>query len=103
MKKISLILAFILLSFIAFSGQSTKNVAKVKLKRGIASLVAPDGTKAEIKRGMWIKEGSIIKTGDKSFVRLSFIDKPVARRRSSLTNYFRDSEPIKDGSKSVSR
>ena len=35
--------------------------------------------------------------------RLSFIDKPVGRRRSSLTNYFRDSEPIKDGSKSVAR
>jgi hypothetical protein len=75
MKKISIVLTFVLLSFFAFSGQSTKNVANVKLKRGIASIIAPDGTKADIKRGMWIKEGSIIKTGAKSFVRLSFIDK----------------------------
>ena len=75
MKKIYLILIFVLASFFAFSSQETKNVAKVKVKRGLASALAPDGTKTEIKKGMWIKEGSIIKTGDKSFVRLSFIDK----------------------------
>jgi hypothetical protein len=75
MKNVLFILTTLLLSVIAFSSQQGKNVAKVKLKRGVATVVAPDGTKLKIKRDMWIKEGSVIKTEEKSFVRLSFIDK----------------------------
>lgn len=74
-KKLGILFVVLSLSLFAFSGQSTKEVAKVKVKRGIANVVAPDGTSTELKKDMWVKEGSIIKTGEKSFVKLSFIDK----------------------------
>lgn len=74
-KKIVIAFLVVGMSLMAFSGQESKEVAKVKVKRGIASVVSPDGTTAELKKDMWVKEGSIIKTGEKSFVKLSFIDK----------------------------
>jgi hypothetical protein len=59
----------------AFSSQSSKKVAIVKALRGKAEMLSPVGEKSKLKKGMWIKEGAIIKTSSKSFVRLSFIDK----------------------------
>ncbi len=64
-----------LLSFLAYSNQGSKKVAIVKIKRGEATIISPDGSTSEINKGMWLKEGAIVKTGDKSFVKLSFIDK----------------------------
>lgn len=76
MKKISLFTLILMsLSFFAFSSQNAKKVAIVKIKRGMATAISPDGSKSEIKKGMWLKEGAIVKTGEKSFVKLSFIDK----------------------------
>lgn len=75
MKKPIITFIAVIISFFAFSGQSTKKVALVKISKGAAETIAPDGASFKIKRGMWLKEGSIIKTAKKSFVRLSFIDK----------------------------
>ena len=75
MKKLITVISLVLLSVVALSGQSSKKVAIVKMVRGGANLLNPDGEKSEIKKGMWLKEGTIIKTEAKSFVRLSFIDK----------------------------
>ena len=60
---------------IVISGQDTKKVALVKLVRGDAQHLSSDGDQGKIKKGMWLREGTIIKTGNKSFVRLNFIDK----------------------------
>lgn len=74
-KKLITLFLVVGVSFFAFSGQQSKDVARVKIKRGKATVVSPDGSKAELKKNMWVKEGAIIKTGPKSFVKLSFIDK----------------------------
>lgn len=65
----------VLLSLFAFSGQSEKKVAIVKLVRGDAEFLDPSGDKGKVTKDLWIKEGTIIKTEAKSFVRLNFIDK----------------------------
>lgn len=74
MKNLLIVLMFAI-SYGAFSNQGGKNVAIVKLARGTASVTAPDGKTEDIKKGMWVQEGAIIKTAPKSFVKLSFIDK----------------------------
>lgn len=74
-KKLITLFLVIGMSFFAFSSQQAKEVARVKIKRGKATVISPDGTKAELKKDMWVKEGAIIKTEAKSFVKLSFIDK----------------------------
>ncbi len=65
----------IVVSFIAFSGQSSKNVAIVKMVRGDAIALTPAGEKLKVEKNAWFKEGSIIKTGQRSLVKLSFVDK----------------------------
>lgn len=57
-----------------YASENSK-VAIVKVARGKAIVVEPDGKSLKIKKGMWIKEKSTIETQAKSFVRLSFIDK----------------------------
>lgn len=74
MKNLLIIMMFAF-SYGAFSNQGGKNVAIVKLSRGTASVTGPDGKTENIKKGMWVEEGAIIKTAPKSFVKLSFIDK----------------------------
>ena len=68
----------LMIGFLVFTclgaGESAKNVAIVKMVRGSASLQAGD-TSAKVKQGMWIREGSMIKTEPRSFVRLGFVDK----------------------------
>ena len=75
MKKIILGLIIIVLSLFAFAAGDAPKVAIVKIKKGNATALGPDGTQTELKRGEWIKEGSIVKTGAKSFVKIAFIDK----------------------------
>ncbi len=75
MKNLLVIILLATMSFWALSGQKSKKVAMVKLKKGKASVISPDGATREIKKGDWLKEGAIIKTGNRSFVKLSFIDK----------------------------
>lgn len=64
-----LIIILSLLSFFTFS----QNMAKVKLMRGKVSVKNKDSLK-KIKPGDWLNQGDTIITGDKSFVRLNFID-----------------------------
>ena len=75
MKSLILGSMIVFLSLFAFSAQNSKKVAMVKLVRGDAEHLSPDGNQGKIKKGMWLKEGTIIKTGNKSFVRLNFVDK----------------------------
>jgi len=76
MKKsilLGMIGVFTLLAFAA--GNGGKKVAIIKMQRGIASIITADGKSIPAKKGLWITEGSVVKTEPKSFVRLSFIDK----------------------------
>lgn len=75
MKKTFVFVLIIGVSFFAFSSQNAKKVAIVKVVRGEASMLAPDGEQKAIEKGDWLKVGTIVKTGARSFVRLSFIDK----------------------------
>lgn len=72
MLKILLTL-LISLSSVAFAGAG--DVAKAIVVRGKAMAQNPDGKVVELKQGMWFKEGTQVKTADKSFVKLLFIDK----------------------------
>lgn len=75
MKAFLVITSILSLSLVAFSNQKSKNIAKVKLVKGSAFTITPSGKKEEIRKGLSIKEGAIIETSAKSFVRLRFIDK----------------------------
>lgn len=68
-----LLTAFFLLTCIGAADRA-KNVAIVKMVRGQADVVS-DGASQKISKGMWLREGATVKTSDRSFVRLSFIDK----------------------------
>ena len=78
MKSISLM--FFLLSFLTTSfaqeGGSDKSpkVAVASILRGEVDMLLM-GKTVRLKKDDWVKEGSIIKTAEKSFVRLIFIDK----------------------------
>lgn len=70
-----IIIALFSVSYMAFSSQKGKNVAVVKLAKGPSTVTAVDGTVSDIKKGLWVREGSVIKTCPKCFVKLSFVDK----------------------------
>lgn len=50
-------------------------VAKVMIIKGQAEAKMKDGKIISVKKDQWIKEGAILKTSSKSFVKLLFIDK----------------------------
>ena len=75
MKKLSFILPVLLVILIAFAGGDGKKVAIIKLKKGSATIISSDGTIVEAKKGLWVAQGSVVKTEARSFVKLSFIDK----------------------------
>jgi hypothetical protein len=54
--------------------QAATKVAVVKILRGEVNVVA-QGTSSVLKANQWVEEGSVIKTGEKSFVKLVLIDK----------------------------
>lgn len=69
------VLSFTLgMSLVSFADSNPKKVAVVKLKRGSVE-AGLKGTIGPISKGKWLREGSVIKTGARSFVKLSFIDK----------------------------
>ncbi len=70
-KLISLTIIFL---FIGLNTFAKTNVAKVIIMRGNVK-VKQDGAVTTLKKGLWIKEGGIIQTAKKSFVKLLFIDK----------------------------
>ena len=65
----------LIFSMIFVHAQKAKNVAIVKFVRGDVKVQDPDKGLISVKRGVWIKEGSTIKTGARSVAKLSFIDK----------------------------
>lgn len=73
-KNILFSMIILSLSLFSFAANESKKVAMVRLKRGSAEGVF-GGKSSTIDKGEWIKEGTVIKTGSKSFVKLSFIDK----------------------------
>lgn len=76
MTRLLMIALFIIPCFGA--EESAKNVAIVKMVRGSALLQAKgeaNGEGTPVKKGMWIREGGLIKTEPRSFVRLGFVDK----------------------------
>lgn len=56
----------------AFAGD---DVAKAIIVRGKALAQSPDGKVVQVTQGMWFKEGTQLRTEDKSFVKLLFVDK----------------------------
>lgn len=75
MKKLLLILPIISILLLAFAGGSGKKVAIVKISKGKAIIISADGVKTPVKKGIWVSQGSVVKTESRSFVKLSFIDK----------------------------
>ena len=68
-----LMTCLIALSSLAYAGSG--DVAKAIVVRGKAMAQTPDGKVIQLKQGMWFKEGTQVKTADRSFVKLLFIDK----------------------------
>lgn len=75
MKKTITLLTLFSIILYAFAGSKGKKVAVIKMKRGKAIVLKPDGSKKSAVKGEWVTQGSVIKTQPRSFVRLSFIDK----------------------------
>lgn len=75
MKKICILITLLIGILIAFAGGEGKKVAIVKLTKGLAQVIKADGEKVKATKGLWVEQGSVIKTEDKSFVKLSFVDK----------------------------
>jgi hypothetical protein len=75
MKKLSLMLPILFIFLLAFAGGDGTKVAIIKLKKGTATIISADGTKTNAKKGLWVTQGSVVKTEGRSFVKLSFIDK----------------------------
>ena len=76
MKKIISFLLIFTLAYFAFAAEGEgKKVAVIKIARGQAKVIDPAGESHPAKKGLWVTQGSVIKTAAKSFVRLSFIDK----------------------------
>lgn len=63
----------LLLSFIVFAAEG--DVAKVIILKGTVKVKLKDNTVKSLKKGDWVPEGAQVKTEDKSFVKLLFIDK----------------------------
>lgn len=74
MKVLSLV-SLIFLSFLFFSSKSVKKVARVKISKGSVMYQSLGGSLEKLKKGMWLKEGTVVKTGKRSFAKISFIDK----------------------------
>lgn len=63
-----------MLAFISFA-HASDNVAKAIIVRGKALAQTPDGKVVQVGQGMWFKEGTQLRTEEKSFVKLLFVDK----------------------------
>ena len=70
MKTIILVLFFMMSTSVI----AAPNVAVVTLIRGQVQLLTLGKTEA-LKKDSWVKQGDVVKTGQKSFVKLVFIDK----------------------------
>lgn len=67
---------FVVLLLISSTAFAQSKVAVIKMIRGEATM-SENGKTLQLKAEQWIPSGVIVKTGEKSFVRLVFIDKSV--------------------------
>ena len=65
----------ITISLLVFAETDTKKVAVVKMLRGQVQVIGLDGVEKKLAKGDWVNEGSIIKTQERSFCKITFIDK----------------------------
>jgi hypothetical protein len=72
--KILMSIAFVGLCFLNQAYAAAKKVAVVKLLRGEVSVLTM-GKTTKLNANEWVEDGAIIKTAEKSFVKLIFIDK----------------------------
>lgn len=72
MKDTFIVLFLFMMSFSAFA---QSKVAVVKLLRGDVDVQMKNKKTMKLKVDDWVENGATIKTGDKSFVKLIFIDK----------------------------
>src|SRR5687767_5827091 len=73
----TLIALFVFVSFMSLSfaqGGEAPKVAVASMLRGDVDLLIL-GKTIKLKKDDWVREGSVVKTADKSFVKLVFIDK----------------------------
>jgi len=71
-----LVYTFMLVSLIPMASHAAPDkVAKVIIMRGKAQVKTDSNDVKQLKKGMWLSEGTIVKTSPKSFVKLLFIDK----------------------------
>jgi hypothetical protein len=80
--KIVIIFITIVSSFLAMAqideAPSENHIAKIVMLRGVVIAKTPSSAGIiRLKNGMWLEEGSLIQTGEKSFVRFLFIDKSL--------------------------
>lgn len=75
LKQLTLLtFIFSLLSVPLFAFANSKDVARVIILRG--SVKAKIGSSViDLKKGMWLKEGAVVQTANRSFCKLLFIDK----------------------------
>ena len=74
-KKYLFLFIFLFTASVFSSQNAGKKVALVKIVKGSATFLSLSGDKDYIRKGMWLTEGTIVKTEPRSFVKLSFIDK----------------------------
>lgn len=75
MNKLLIALFLLSSSFMALGSDDANNVAKAIILRGKVWEVRPGQKPNQIKKGEWVKEGSILRSENASFVKLLFIDK----------------------------
>ncbi len=76
MKKVfKILLTLLTASNFLFAKEKENLVAKAILLKGNVQALGVDKKIIQLKQGSWVEEGAIIKTSDKSFVKLLFIDK----------------------------
>lgn len=59
----------------ATNSMKTNGVAKVIILKGSVRAILSENIEVELKKGMWLPEGSIVLTKEKSFAKLLFTDK----------------------------
>jgi hypothetical protein len=76
MKKIVLtLIPSLLFILLAYASGEAKKVAQIKTVKGEVLVILPGGKEEKALLNAWVSEGSVIKTAEKSFARLSFVDK----------------------------
>lgn len=75
MAKRLFIVLFSSFVFLSLTAQDDGGVAKLIILKGKAMEFPLEGSPRNLKRGDWVKEGSTVKSGPRSFVKLLFVDK----------------------------